>query len=262
MKKILIGMMLLLWVFALSSCEELVWDEIVNPEANFVFYHWKTCPHCIALNKTLIEKDIYSKNILAKKEVWYNKANQAEFNTLTTSLGLAPEDVWVPFLYDKTTKQHYVGETKIVPVLEAAIANMWWTETTIDAQSEVRVESKSETLSESAAKTEWEDTVENESEVIVESESETLSESVAKTELEVTDENESEVIVESESETLSESATTNEWEVTDETQSETIGEWETKTESEVTVEAKATIDTELGVDVNTLIESEAKVIAQ
>jgi len=128
MKKILLSIVLLFGIFALSSCgEKISGDEIKNPDADFIFYHWKTCPHCVELDKVLVEKDIYSKNILAKKEVWYNHANQAEFTALTTKLGLAPEDVWVPFLYVKSTQKHYIGQGNIVPILEAAVAKLWTT---------------------------------------------------------------------------------------------------------------------------------------
>lgn len=57
--------------------------------------------------------------MIRKKEVWNNPENQKEFAALTDSLGLWPEDVWVPFLYVKSTKKHYVGAGNIVPILEA-----------------------------------------------------------------------------------------------------------------------------------------------
>ncbi len=122
MKKILLCIVLFLSVFSFSSCVKIEWDDIINPEADFIYFYGKTCPHCVALNKELIKKDIYSYNILEKKEIYKNSTNQEEFNTLTAKLGLAREDVWVPFLYDKATRKHYVGQGDIMPILEAAIA--------------------------------------------------------------------------------------------------------------------------------------------
>ena len=58
-----------------------------------MYFYGKTCPLCVALNKELIKKDIYSYNILEKKEIYKNPNNQEEFNTLTAKLGLAREDV-------------------------------------------------------------------------------------------------------------------------------------------------------------------------
>ncbi len=125
MKKIFGCIMAIVMMLTFTSCVKIEWDDIINPEANFIYYYWKTCPHCIALHKTLVKKDIYSKNILEKKEVWKNPKNQEEFKELTDKLWLAPEDVWVPFLYIKSSKKHHIGEWNIVPILEAAIAEMW-----------------------------------------------------------------------------------------------------------------------------------------
>ncbi len=99
--------------------------DIVNSEANFIYYYGKTCSHCIQLHAELVWRDIYSKEILETREVWDNQKNLEEFQELTESLGILPEMRAVPFLYDKSSKEHFIWISNIVPILEAAITEMW-----------------------------------------------------------------------------------------------------------------------------------------
>ena len=143
--------MLIAWILGLSSCGEVKSDDILNPDADFIYYYGKTCSYCVDLDKTLKEKDIYSKNILEKKEVWTNRRNQAEFTALTTSLGLNPTQVGVPFMYVKSTKEHFIWEWNIIPVLEAAIAATWTVE--VDVTTEHTTENEEDTVWEEEVQT-------------------------------------------------------------------------------------------------------------
>lgn len=68
MKKILMIIALFFALFWLSSCIEPLGDDIINPDADFVYYYGKTCPHCINLHTELIKKDLYNRTWLEKKK--------------------------------------------------------------------------------------------------------------------------------------------------------------------------------------------------
>lgn len=122
MKKIKLFITALMLTLFLSSCGGwLSWDDISNPDAPFLYYYWKTCPHCIEMNKHLTDNDIYSLNIIDKKEVWNNPNNAKEFQDLVNNQWIPRESQAVPFFFDKETKKHYVWVANIIPILDKYI---------------------------------------------------------------------------------------------------------------------------------------------
>lgn len=122
MKKILIiaGIFLMF----LTSCGNTNSQvNIINPDADFVYFYGATCPHCQELNDRVKEVDLFSKISVEKREVWFNKANQAKFYETAASLWLKESDLSVPFVYDKTTGKHAVGTDNVWDVF-----NSWITE--------------------------------------------------------------------------------------------------------------------------------------
>jgi len=105
MKKILL---LIISAVVLASCG---WTnkDIINPDADYVYFYGATCPHCIELNKQLDEAWILEELSVEKREVWYNNDNQAVFQAVVDEIGLEESRVWVPFVYEKSTGKHVTG---------------------------------------------------------------------------------------------------------------------------------------------------------
>jgi len=106
MKKIAI---LLLSVFALASCVERAEIDIINPDADFLYFYWATCPHCQELNTKVWELDLFSKIAVEKREVYFNNVNQAMFTETAKKAGLKENEIGVPFVYDKATGEYAIG---------------------------------------------------------------------------------------------------------------------------------------------------------
>jgi len=77
--------------------------DIINPDADYVYFYWATCPHCVELNAKIKEADILEDLSIEKREVWYNKENQKVFQEVVNQIGLDESKVWVPFVYEKST---------------------------------------------------------------------------------------------------------------------------------------------------------------
>jgi len=105
MKKLAI---LLLAVFTLTSCVERAQTDIINPDADFLYFYGATCPHCQELNSKVKELDLFSKISVEKREVYFNDTNQGLFKEAAKKAGLKEHEVWVPFVYDKATGAHAI----------------------------------------------------------------------------------------------------------------------------------------------------------
>lgn len=104
MKKLLL---VIVAAFILVSCG---WTQkdIINPDAEYLYFYGATCPHCIELNKQLDEADILEELSIEKREVWYNNENQKVFQEVVNQIGLDESKVWVPFVYEKSTWTHVI----------------------------------------------------------------------------------------------------------------------------------------------------------
>ncbi len=120
MKKIAL---LILSLFVLVSCgNSNSTVNIINPDADFLYFYGATCPHCQDLNEKIKEIDLYSKVSVEKREVWYNKQNQALFYETAAGLWLKESELSVPFVYNKATWKHVVGTDDAFEMLTSWIA--------------------------------------------------------------------------------------------------------------------------------------------
>ncbi len=117
MKKLLL---LALAAFVLVSCGGTNKD-IINPDADYVYFYGATCPHCIELNKQIEEAGILEELSVEKREVWYNNENQKVFQEVVTEIGLDESKVGVPFVYEKTTWNHVVGTDQAFEMLSNSL---------------------------------------------------------------------------------------------------------------------------------------------
>lgn len=104
MKKIL-GV-LLLWLFILTSCGTKQSADIINPDADLLYFYGATCPHCQELNRRVEAEDLFSKISVEKREVYYNEANRQMFLDIIEKT--KAERNGVPFVYDKNTGKYVV----------------------------------------------------------------------------------------------------------------------------------------------------------
>lgn len=105
MKKILAVLALTL-VF-LSSCGKSSSVDIINPDAEYLYFFGATCPHCQELNRRLDEAELLPLIPVEKREVYFNNENREMFLALVEEI--QPERDGVPFVYDKLTGQVAVG---------------------------------------------------------------------------------------------------------------------------------------------------------
>ena len=64
---------------------------------NYILYYGKGCPHCAKVELFMEKNNI---NWIVKKEVWFDKKNAKEFQSILESFKI--ERGWVPFLYIET----------------------------------------------------------------------------------------------------------------------------------------------------------------
>lgn len=114
-KKILLAIISL---FFLASCWTQTSLDVLNPDADYIYFYWKTCPHCVNVNKHFTENDIMNKYLIEKREVWYNKTNKLYFDQIVESLWLIPEDQWVPFLLRKDDKKYFIWDKDIIELFK------------------------------------------------------------------------------------------------------------------------------------------------
>ena len=105
MKKIILAVFATLLLISCGWTQK----DIINPDAEYLYFYGGTCPHCIELNKQLDEADILEQLSIEKREVYYNKDNQQKFQELVDELGIPSGEAGVPFVYEKATKTHVVG---------------------------------------------------------------------------------------------------------------------------------------------------------
>lgn len=150
MKKILLLAALFLW---LASCGTVGNNtDIINPEAEYLYFFWATCPHCQELNKILNEQDLYSQVSIEKREVWYNEENQKLFQDKVLELWLKESETGVPFIYDTVTGEHAIGVDPALQLLKSRLNNIVETETS-QANSEASPQDVPDEIEESAVET-------------------------------------------------------------------------------------------------------------
>lgn len=111
MKKILLLITTALFLVSCGAAQQTSTD-IINPDAEFLYFYGATCPHCQDLNAMLAEWDLISQISVEKREVYYNEVNQESFLAVGEKLGLPErERGTVPFVLNKVTGEHVTGVT-------------------------------------------------------------------------------------------------------------------------------------------------------
>lgn len=119
MKKIIL---VLLASLALVSCVERAEVDIINPDAEYLYFYGATCPHCQNLNKQVKELDLFSHISVEKREVYHSNGNRAVFSETAKKLGLKESDMSVPFVYDTVSWEYAVG---VGPALALFQSRLW-----------------------------------------------------------------------------------------------------------------------------------------
>ena len=103
MKKILLLVAVAIW---LAACSAWASDDVINPDAEYLYFYGKTCPHCMEVNRYMNENDTMANYSIEKREIYQNQENNDLFQALTTSLEI---EGWVPFVMNKATKEYVIG---------------------------------------------------------------------------------------------------------------------------------------------------------
>ena len=143
MKKILA--LLITSLIVLASCTSKPPVDIINPDAEYLYFYGASCPHCQELNAIAQERDLYSQIPVEKREVWSNPENNQMFQDLIEELEY--EGAGVPFVYDKVTGEVAVWVRPALEMMTARLGNKSAAqeETTIDTQINTDKEITTET---------------------------------------------------------------------------------------------------------------------
>ncbi|MDD2870975.1 MAG: hypothetical protein PHS49_03210 [Candidatus Gracilibacteria bacterium] len=121
MKKIIIAIISLFFLFSCSGNTNLDMKDVINPDADYVYFFGKTCSHCIKVAEYFNANDIMNKYKIEKREVWENEDNAKIFNEKIEDLGINPEEVGVPFVVRKNDNKYYMGDVDIIKLFEANV---------------------------------------------------------------------------------------------------------------------------------------------
>lgn len=121
MKKIIIAIISLFFLFSCSWNTNLDMKDVINPDADYVYFFWKTCSHCIKVAEYFNANDIMNKYKIEKREVWENEDNAKIFNEKIEDLWINPEEVWVPFVVRKNDNKYYMWDVDIIKLFEANV---------------------------------------------------------------------------------------------------------------------------------------------
>lgn len=121
MKKLFSLLLLLITSIFLVSCWSSTSQDIINPDAQYLYFYGATCPHCQELNKKIKTAGILDQLSLEKREVYYNTENNALFLKTAKELGLKEWDFGVPFVLEKATSKYVIGVGPAFEMLSGSI---------------------------------------------------------------------------------------------------------------------------------------------
>ncbi len=110
----------------------------------YILFYGNGCPHCAAVEDYIKDNKLTKTFDIDQKEVFYNKANRAEFNGYLTKHKLTYDKIGVPFLIiNSGTDCNYVnGDTNIIDYFSGKLAQnlaackdttLSWTQQPIDS---------------------------------------------------------------------------------------------------------------------------------
>ena len=118
MKKIIFIVAMCLTILGLNACSITpASDDMINPDADYVYFFGKTCPHCQDLNEWMAADGTHSKHDIEKREVYFNAENGAAFQAVTNALGIEEGSAGVPFMIRKSDNEYRIGVEPIKKLL-------------------------------------------------------------------------------------------------------------------------------------------------
>ncbi len=120
MKKLIFLIISLFFLFSCTSSNNL---DVINPNADYIYFYGKTCSHCIKVNEYFVENDIMNKYSIEKREVWNNTENAKIFKTNIERLWLVPEETGVPFVIRKKDDKYFIWDVDIIKLFDSNIVD-------------------------------------------------------------------------------------------------------------------------------------------
>lgn len=119
MKKIIISIFMTLFLLSCGGGSA----DIINPDAEYLYFYGATCPHCQELNRKIKEADILDKLSLEKREVYYNSENNKLFLQTAKDLEIEEGSIWVPFVLEKATWEYVIWVDWAFEMLSSSLQN-------------------------------------------------------------------------------------------------------------------------------------------
>lgn len=120
MKKILLW---IIAIFFLTSCGGNSNVDIINPDAQYLYFYGATCPHCQELNRKIKEVWWIEQFSIEKREVYYNAENNKLFLQTAKDLNIPEDKIGVPFILEKATSQYVIGVEPALEMLSKSLQN-------------------------------------------------------------------------------------------------------------------------------------------
>lgn len=92
-------------------------DNSVIEDEGIIYYFGAECPHCQDVKRVIEEKNLRQSVDFSEKEVWHNKANDAEMRKRAKKCNLRGYEIGVPFLY--SGGKCFVGAPDVIKELES-----------------------------------------------------------------------------------------------------------------------------------------------
>ena len=146
--------LLITGLFLLVSCGGSNNADIINPDAEYLYFYGATCPHCQELNKRVKDEDLFSTITVEKREVYYNNENRDLFLETAKELGLEEGKVWVPFVLHKQSGQFSIGTDGALELFKKDFTDILEAQATESAEAENTVEIPAENIPASEETTE------------------------------------------------------------------------------------------------------------
>lgn len=114
---ILILIIIFFGIYKLVSVNPSKSSSVPDNQADMILFWGDGCPHCATLDKYINDNKLNDKFKINRKEVWYNKTNQALLESTVKSCQPAIDTsggMGVPFAYINSSKSCLVGDQPII----------------------------------------------------------------------------------------------------------------------------------------------------
>lgn len=97
-------------------------NDTLNNSPIILFYG-TGCPHCVNVEKYIIDNKVQEKVEFQKKEVFNNKNNADLLVEKAKVCGFPTETIGVPFLWDGTDSRCYTGDADVIQYFKDKIGS-------------------------------------------------------------------------------------------------------------------------------------------